>query len=577
MWTFFLGGCIEARIEALERDISGLEREIAATEVVVEHMKLRMERARNSVVAPRFDNDPVGFNAAAPIPPGDPKRPDVILLSIDTLRADHLGAWGYERPTSPFLDELAAQGTRFSDTWSPSPWTLPSHTTLLSGQLPSRHGTIEDDLRIRPTVPLLQESFQGAGYSTFGVVATLYVSSKYGFERGFDTFQDFGVLSKELNNLSSVQADQVFHHALASLQASEPGKPVFEFLHVYDPHYAYNPVSPWNEKFDRKPSVGDAVYKNYDEYRKHMIDDEQLAHQIAQYDEEIAFVDEQFRQLVTVWRASGRSLIVIVTADHGEEFGERGSWGHGHTLFREQLLVPWLVNGPGVKTQVVGDRVGTEDVAPTLAAFAGVPFEATDGVDRSKTLRSGTPVASSSGRLAETSRFDTVRYRLHDGSWELQLDARLAWRHLCNVAKDPWCKTNLVDGEETRANAMTAALVAAVGAPWTVREAGVIKSGEGGFLYEGGTRHKKNAAVEAGTRLSILPMDGRVMWASADGSPLKGPWRGLGGPLPGDLDPLIWTGPLVESVEKTDAETAQLVLLGYQDVDDDEGLPEGAP
>jgi arylsulfatase A-like enzyme len=258
--VLLLVGCLRARIDALVADVAGLEREIAATEEVVAHMKVRLDRARNHLVPVRTPgNEPKDFDPLAPIPRGDSGRPDVILLSIDTLRADHLGAYGYGVPTSPFIDQLASEGTRFADAWSPSPWTLPSHTTMLSGQLPIHHGTIEDDLHIRDDLPLVQESFQEAGYQTFGIVATLYVSSKYGFDRGFDGFHDFGVLTKELNNLSTVGADQVFRHALQRLQKSQRGKPVFAFLHVYDPHYSYNAPIPWNEKFDRKPVVGDAI------------------------------------------------------------------------------------------------------------------------------------------------------------------------------------------------------------------------------------------------------------------------------------------------------------------------------
>lgn len=563
MWLLLFGACLRARVEALDADIAGLEREIAATEEVVAHMKARLDRARHHIAPTRVArNEPEGFQPSAPIPKGDPSRPDVIVVSVDTLRADHLGAYGYSTSTSPFIDQLAAEGTRFADAWSPSPWTLPSHTTMLSGQLPTRHGTIEDDLHIRDDVPLVQEVFQAAGYQTHGVVATLYVSSKYGFQRGFDRFHDFGVLSKELNNLSTVDANHVAHHALHNLQNSQPGRPVFQFLHMYDPHYAYNAPPPWNEKFDRKPAVGDAVYKKYEDYLKHMIDDAQLAHQIAQYDEEIAYVDEALRQLVTAWRASGRSLIVVVTADHGEEFGERGSWGHGHTLFREQLHVPWIVQGPGIRTQVVDHRVGTEDLAPTVAALAGLRFDPPDGTSRAGTLRTGAPAGGRPGRLADTSRFDTVRYRLHDGAWELQLDARLAWRHLCRVDVDPWCKKNLVDSESARADRMTADLLASLGAPWGVGRAGVVRS-EGGFLYEGAKRHKKQATVDVGTRLTVLPQDGDMSWMAPEGGDPLGPWRPLGGVPLDDGAPLTYAGPVGDGLTKTDAERELLEQIGY--------------
>ncbi|MFT4979871.1 MAG: arylsulfatase A-like enzyme, partial [Myxococcota bacterium] len=127
------------------------------------------------------------------LPPGDPDRPDIIFVSIDTLRADHLSSYGHSRETSPFLDRLAAEGVRFSQARSASPWTLPAHTTMLTGQLPSTHRVVDDNLSLADSVPVLPALLQEAGYNTGGFVSTLYVSRKFGFERGFDAFNDFGI------------------------------------------------------------------------------------------------------------------------------------------------------------------------------------------------------------------------------------------------------------------------------------------------------------------------------------------------------------------------------------------------
>ena len=277
----------------------------------------------------------------APIPAGDPARPDVIFVSIDTLRADHLGAWGYARDTSPFLDHLAASGTRYADAWSPAPWTLPAHATMLSGVMPSRHGAVESDLALPADLPWLPEAARAAGYRTGGFVSTLFVSDRYGFERGFDAFDDFGINYEKTNLAATVDAEDVTARARRFLVDQGAGKPAFLFLHFYDAHYAYDAPKPWNTRYDRPNEPNDPVYKSYAYYGKHQLDAPTLAHQVAQYDEEIRYVDDTLQAFDAALREAGRTPIWVVVADHGEELGERGSWGHGHTLWPEQLHVPW--------------------------------------------------------------------------------------------------------------------------------------------------------------------------------------------------------------------------------------------
>ena len=126
-------------------------------------------------------------------------RPNVVLISIDTLRADHLSAYGHDRETSPFFDQLAAEGVRYSFARSASPWTLPAHTTMLTGQLPLTHKVVDDELRLPAEVPVLPELMQQQGYATGGFVGTLYVSRVFGFDRGFDRFEDFDIHTEKAN------------------------------------------------------------------------------------------------------------------------------------------------------------------------------------------------------------------------------------------------------------------------------------------------------------------------------------------------------------------------------------------
>lgn len=506
-------GCLDARLDELDvrskqvkGDIQRLNRQLELLDAGV----TRAERIlQESGLAENF---PSPYDPERLLPEGHPTKPDVILLSIDTLRADHLGAWGYERDTSPFLDELAREGTLFRNAWSVSPWTLPSHTTMLSGQFPNRHGAVEDHIRIRPDLPLLQERFQAADYATAGVVATMFVSSKYGFDRGFDYFQDFGVKDKKTNNLSTVDAEHVFAHALNWAQGQDDGTPLFAFVHVYDAHYGYNAPPPFDERFDRAPRIGDAVYRSYFDYKKQMISDEQLTHQVAQYDEEIAYIDHMFRDLVTRWRRSGRELIVMVTADHGEEFGERGSWGHAHTLFREQLHVPWIVHGPGIRAQDLDQRVGLEDLAPTLASLTGLAPLDVDGVDRAPTLTRGTQVYArrAPGRYAETSRFETLSYRWHEPPYDLLVDMKHGTRILCHLRQDPGCTNNLYKNLQSRGVTMFKALTDHMGQPWKAAQDVDITLSPGTFLYKGTQRFKEAASLTSGQRFAVHPVDGRL-------------------------------------------------------------------
>ena len=148
------------------------------------------------------------------LPVGNKGRPDVVLVSIDTLRADHLSAYGYKRPTSPFIDELASNGVLFENARSASPWTLPAHVTLFTGQQPSTHRVVEDSLSLSEEVPSLPERYRSAGWATGGFVSTLYVSTLFGFQRGFDRFEDFGIHTEKANLKGVVDAEQVIDSAL---------------------------------------------------------------------------------------------------------------------------------------------------------------------------------------------------------------------------------------------------------------------------------------------------------------------------------------------------------------------------
>jgi arylsulfatase A-like enzyme len=575
-----LASCHAGRVAAVQQRVADLRTQVAALRAQADELQAVLASRPPPTRAVRMDNDPPDFDPKKPLPAGNPRQPDVILLSIDTLRADHLGTYGYSRDTSPYLDRLAAEGTVYEQMWSPASWTLPSHTTMLSGENPLHHGAIEDHIHIPADVPLVQELFRAKGFGTSGTVATLFVSSRYGFDRGFDHFVDFGIRDKHTNNLSTVDADQVFHQAIDWAQDQPAGKPLFVFLHVYDAHNVYDAPPPWNEKFDRAPMWGDEAYKKYEAYKKAMIPAVQLAHQVAQYDEEIAFVDHAFGEFVDKWRGDGRQAVIVVTADHGEEFGERGSWGHGHTLWPEQLHVPLIVNGPGVPVQRLTTRIGTEDIAPTLAGLAGFDFHAMDGVDRSAEIRTGTepPLPHEPAALASTSRFDSMVYRWHAGPYDLYVDIPEGERALCDVDADPKCKVNLYRTDKERGEALFHDMNAWLGEPWRAVSAGRIEAVDG-YIFSNGERKEQSLDVTPGQTFAVHPGDAKILFHAGDAT--KGPWQPLGGSVPGARCPLTYNGRFLvnsELGEKTEEETEMLEQLGYVQSADDtpsEPVPSG--
>jgi arylsulfatase A-like enzyme len=306
---------------------------------------------------------------------GDPpSHPNVLLISVDTLRADHLGVYGYPRPTSPHLDRLAAEGVVFENAYSTSSWTLPSHVSLLTGLYPAFHGVQDEGTKLITTVPTLAEGFRNLGYHTLGLVSHFYVSSEFGLERGFDTFDDSLPYSGPENPVAGVMVDR-FEQLLDEV----PAKPLFAFVHFFDPHWPYTPATPFAESFADPEYQGpvDGTVKSLQPFFAPgaPVDRPDLQQMIDLYDGEIAYLDSQIERLLEVLDRRGLldEMIIVFTADHGEEFKEHGQLGHATTLFEEQVRIPLIVSGapafsPGTRRQ---DLVSLIDIGPTLLELVG--------------------------------------------------------------------------------------------------------------------------------------------------------------------------------------------------------------
>lgn len=475
-----------------------------------------------------------------PLPPGDPARPDIVLISVDSLRADHLSSYGYNRKTSPFFDDLAEDGLRFAEARSSSPWTLPSHMTMLTGLLPTEHQVVEDNLKLSAAIPMVQEALQKSGYATAGIVSTIYVSKMYGFSRGFDLFEDFGI-TEDTNLHHTTNAQLVVDKALGWAAALPEKKPAFLFIHLYDVHYPYKPPEPYDTRFDHAGDPEQLKYRTYQYYQDNPVKKKRMEHLQAQYDEAILYVNDQLERIYDAWERSDRQAYWIITADHGEEFGERGSWGHAHTLYPEQLHVPLIVAGPGIKPAVRTDPGATRDIAPTIAAMAGLSW---DGAD----LRQPVPARP---HIAETSRFKTARLSYEEGDFRLDVDLSKGARELYDHREDPLEKKNLWDATSSDALALEQRLLQALGLGWVV-DAGVEVQTPG-YLWTAAGWVKP--PLPGPVSFGVFPLDARVM---------AGPVSVKGIAEAPTEGPLRYTGPRRAVSQKVEEDTrAMLEALGY--------------
>lgn len=263
--------------------------------------------------------------------------PNVVLITIDTLRADHLGSYGAGPAATPALDALAADGLRFSNAISPVPLTRPAHASLLTGLYPQEHG-IRDNLpaRLDPSIPTLATRLKTAGYHTGAFVGSFLLGRGSGFEAGFDVMGDGSAegVNDPIGPRAERRAGEVADEALRFL-ASAPA-PFFLWVHFYDPHAPYDPPDPFAGKG---------------------------------YRGEIAYADSQLGRLVGALRDRGLldSTLVVATADHGEGLGDHGEDEHGALVYEESLHVPLILRGPGIAPgRVEGEPVSLVDVAPFL-------------------------------------------------------------------------------------------------------------------------------------------------------------------------------------------------------------------
>lgn len=299
------------------------------------------------------------------------KRPNVILISIDFLRADHVGAYGYHRDTTPRIDAFAKDAVLFETAVSTAPMTLPSHLSMFTGLFPSLHDGSKW-AKLAPSIPYAPRMLSKVGYQTDAVVTGAYLSQTYGFERGFDRYR--------LDHRAP--AEKTAERAIELLRRGAE-RNQFLFVHFIDAHWPYEPPEELIERFgDRPADLAGLLRKVVDNHPPS--DAEETERVSALYDAEIAFADKAVGRLLDELKATGaydRSLIIL-TADHGEAFFDHGHWQHSKTLYEELIRIPLIVKWPGQSpTGRVRAQVSQVDIFPTVLAAAGVEPPPTDGID----------------------------------------------------------------------------------------------------------------------------------------------------------------------------------------------------
>jgi membrane-anchored protein YejM (alkaline phosphatase superfamily) len=291
--------------------------------------------------------------------------PNVLLVSIDTLRADRLGCYGYERPTTPALDRFAREhAVRFAHAFAESSWTLPSHATMLTGLHPLSHGARQPDLPLdsRWRIPLASLLYET--HYSFGVTDGGWLTDRWGFSLGFESFR---ARDRDIDEALSIVLDFVRYR-------SDKGA-WFGFLHTYDVHCPYDPPAPYAGTFrsDDAEPIEVAGRCGNPHFNSLTLSPGQARYLSDRYDEDVRRVDDALAGLfaeldrLDLWK----NTVVIVTSDHGEEFLEHGQIGHERTLSREALSIPLLIAVPGVAPRVVEEPVGLADLVPTIIELVG--------------------------------------------------------------------------------------------------------------------------------------------------------------------------------------------------------------
>lgn len=417
-------------------------------------------------------------------------RPSILLVSIDTLRADHVGAYGYKDARTPILDGLASEGILFRQTVSANIYTGPSHASILTGLLPEKHGVLVNRMRLPDGVPTLADILRQNGYVT-GAFVSGYTTqdSACGLPSRFNAFDDdirafrwlpvqagkIAILDMVLKLMKTLGLDNGASgqaYRMGSDTADEAiewldsngGRPFFMWAHFFDPHIPYRPPQKYLQEGGRGESgVSGNWYSLNARQRAEIVDSaEKTADMIGLYDGEIAYADAQLGRIVAAARraAPGQKLLVVATSDHGESMGEHGIFWFRH-LYDPTLLVPLIIVPADPLTGAVHEvkvQVRLIDLAPTILELVNIEsaeqFDGTSLVNLVRGTDADSPGPAFSGSYPTSEEFAQERHSVRHDGWKLIRNAR-GWngggagpvieesRELYDIGEDPDEKNNL--------------------------------------------------------------------------------------------------------------------------------------
>ncbi len=314
---------------------------------------------------------------------------NLLLITIDTLRADRVGAYGYGSAQTPAMDRLAREGVRFTRAFTTAPITLPAHASLLTGRYPPGHGARHNGIAMNTAIPTLATALQTAGFGTAAFVSAFPLDRRFGLTRGFDAYDDELPRGPDRKPLNERRGDETAQRAISWLGANASRR-TFLWVHLFEPH------APYGDPADSRPVS-------------------------SRYDDEIAAADRAVAHLLGALGDHAASTVVVLAADHGEAFGEHGEIGHSIFVYDTTLRIPLIMRGPGLPPGVSIDvPVSLVDVAPTILPLLGVPPFDVDGVSLQPAI-SSTPMGERT---------------LYAESFAPLLD--FGWSPLRSVREGPW-------------------------------------------------------------------------------------------------------------------------------------------
>ena len=383
---------------------------------------------------------------------GSPPVDSVVLVVVDTLRADRLSFHGYERETSPRLSHHARRGVVFERAFATSPWTLPSFASLYTGRIPQRHGAggswqanaVPIATSIASELPTLAESLRDAGFATAAFATNFYLGREFGFDRGFDLYD-----RARNADLPQRRADDVVRLGLDWIDA-KGGTRFFLSLHILDPHVPYDPPPDVRGRFSsgyagelRVPLPGvHTMREKLDD-----LDGADRAFVSAVYDEQLVSVDAAIGRLFDGLeeRLLGERTLVVITSDHGEELFEHGGFEHGHTLYQEVLHIPFVVFGPGIAPARVATPVSLVDVMPTVLDATGLEaMVETEGASLWPVL-TGMADLPPRALFAESTLYGAPRRAIIEWPYKLIVEPTTGVRELFDLSADARERNDLAD------------------------------------------------------------------------------------------------------------------------------------